>query len=256
MATVAVLNQKGGVGKTTVTLGLASAAQAAGLTTLVVDLDPQANATYALRPDPDEVGPTLVDVLRSGESGAAADAVHPSGWGLEVDVIPAGGELIRWEGAIIRRDPDGRLRSALDGATGDYDLVLIDCPPFLGRLAANALVASGNVVAVTEPSAMALLGVEAVRSRVRELRDQRPDLRVLGAIVNRVPSRSTEADRQIDRLADAVGRRMVWTPYLPRRVVLAEALADGTPIHWWGYRAGELPGLFDTLLAKLRRAAA
>ncbi len=253
--TVAVINSKGGVGKTTVTLGLASAAQAVGSTVLVIDLDPQANATWGLRPAEIEDGRTTADVFANGAVGTLADAIHPSGWGNEVDVVPSDPRLTEREADHVRVDHIDRFRRAMEGATDDYDLVLIDCAPSLGRISSAALAVADMILLVTEPSALSLRGIEGVERRLTELGDDLGiEIHVGGVVLNKVPARGSEAFRQVDELRGLVGKRAVWEPHVPNRVVLAEALADGTPIHWWGYRAGEVIEVFDQLLTRLRRA--
>ncbi len=254
MTTVAILNQKGGVGKTTVALGFASAAQAAGVTTLVVDLDPQANATYALRPVLEADSLYASDVLLANEEGFAADAVHPSGWGLEVDILPATAHLQSFESAHLRKDPDTRLNRALNGTTDDYGLVIIDCAPSLGRLTRNALAAADIVLVVTEPYALSLRGIDAVEAEIQSVAAlNNPGLTLDGVIVNKMPPRGIEAQLRTEELSRMVGKRHVWHPYIPNRVVLSEAIGDGTPIHWWGYRSQDVSEVFDKLFAKLRR---
>ena len=133
MAVVAVANQKGGVGKTTVTLGIADAAARRGLAVLVVDLDPQANATSGLGvADPAR---TVDDALAGDRTGALADVVTASGWpngaGPAPAVAPSSPALAAREPQLAT-DPIGaqdRLRHALDGVASGYDLVLVDCPP-------------------------------------------------------------------------------------------------------------------------------
>ena len=156
---VAVLNQKGGVGKTTVTLGLASAAAAAGHRVLVVDLDPQASSTWVLGLDPSRVDVSTADVL--GRT-AAGKAMVPSAWGGEVWVIPASPRL-------LAREHGGnptRLRDALVEVSDQFHAVLIDCPPSLGALSASALSAASHAVIVVEPSALGLRGIGAVADLV------------------------------------------------------------------------------------------
>lgn len=252
----AVINSKGGVGKTTVTLGLASAAQAAGLTTLVIDIDPQADATWALRPEEIEGGRTAGDVLLAAKAGAAADAIHPTGWGLEVDVLPAGTDLA--ERDIDRpRAHDARLRlgMSLEGSLDDYDLVLIDCAPSLGQVTLAGLAAADTVVLVAEPSSFAVRAVAAVEQALTSIETELGrKVPVAGVVLNKVPARGTEAWRQVEELRGLVGKRAVWEPLIPSRVVIAEAMADGTPIHWWGARASDVVPVFDALLKKLRRS--
>ncbi|MEM9033868.1 MAG: ParA family protein [Actinomycetota bacterium] len=255
--TVAVINSKGGVGKTTVTLGLASAAQAAGDTALVIDLDPSANATWGLRPGEIEDGRTTADVFSDGRRGSLADAVHPSGWGLEVDVVPSDPTLAQREADHVNVDHIARFRSAMEGVVDDYDLVFIDCAPSLGRISSAALAIADMVLLVTEPSALSVRGIAGVERRLDELNEELGiDIVVGGVVLNKVPARGSEAFRQVDELRGLVGKRAIWEPHLPNRVVLSEALADGTPIHWWGYKAAEVAGLFDSLYAKLQRTLA
>ncbi|MEM8902415.1 MAG: ParA family protein [Actinomycetota bacterium] len=255
--TVAVINSKGGVGKTTITLGLASAGQAAGSTVLVIDLDPQANATWGLRPAEIEDGRTTADVLADGRDGTLADAVHPSGWGPEVDVVPSDPKLAEREADHVRVDHIERFRRAMTGVTDDYDLVLIDCAPSLGRVSSAALAVADMILLVSEPSALSLRGIEGVERHLDDLGERLDtDLHVGGVVLNKVPARGSEAFRQVDELRGLVGKRAVWEPHIPNRVVLAEALGDGTPIHWWGYRATEVVGVFDQLHTRLRRALA
>ena len=255
MAIVAVLNQKGGVGKTTITLGLASAAQAAGHRVLVVDLDPQASATWTLGIVPDDATLGVADALAADTKGAAAAAIVESSWGPTVWVLPASRGLAEREldpGRQIER----RLAKALTGVVDEFDIVLIDCAPSLGANTRNALTAADLAVIVVEPASYSLRGVTAVADLIDDIWDQlNPALDLAGVIVNKVPAVSSEADRRTDELAEMVGRKAVWKPTVPNRVIINEALGEKQPIHAYGYRARDVIEAFDALYAKLRRAA-
>jgi len=150
-----VLSLKGGVGKTSVTLGLASAAHERGLRALVIDLDPQANSTVVL--DPARVLFTSNDVLADGRAGVMTQAVVKSGWGDSVDRVAS--ERALEHRAIPEGDGPLRLRVTMQGLD-DYDLILIDTPPALGELTRNALTASDLRLVGTEPSLFALQGAQ------------------------------------------------------------------------------------------------
>jgi len=249
-----VINQKGGVGKTSVVLGLASAAQAAGARTLVVDLDPQGAAGWGLglevNDDTFEIGAALV----ANKPGAAGPAVVESGWGAGVDTVPAHGWLVEREADVARKDPEQRLRRALEGVDDDYEFTFIDNAPSLGLNAATALTAADLVLIVAEPSALSLRGLEAVTEFIDEVwAEHNPDLDLAGVVLNKVPGRSSEADRQVGELASVVGKSAIWKPYVPLRVVVNEALGARAPIHSFGRRAAEVIGAYDGLFRKLRR---
>ena len=148
MPIVAVVNQKGGVGKTTVTLGLASAAAARGRRVLVVDLDPQACLTFAMGVDADEIQFTVHDVLLGRIGPRMAIISTPEG----PDLLPASIDLSGAEMQLANRT--GReyvLREALEEVAPDYDMVLIDCSPSLGVLTINALTAAREVLIPDRP---------------------------------------------------------------------------------------------------------
>jgi chromosome partitioning protein len=243
---VALLNQKGGVGKTAVTLGLSSAAAVAGHRVLVVDLDPQASSTWVLGVDPEEVEHSTAEVLARTP---AARAIVTSTWSDQIDLIPATPRLQGKETAA-----PARLKAALDGAADGYDAVLIDCPPSLGSLTANGLTAARHAIIVVEPSALGLRGIGAVADVIDEVWDaHNDDLELSGVIVNKVPAVSTEADRRYDELTRIVGKRAIWQPVVPQRVIVNQAIGERRPIHSYGSRSAEVSGAFDVLWRKVRR---
>ncbi len=252
-AIVAVVNQKGGVGKTTVTLGLASAAMAAGHRVLVADLDPQASSTWVLGGDPLAAGPSVAEVLAPGGGAhTAVRAVVPSGWGDGVDLLPASTRLASWEHATGR--DLSRLRKALLSLADGYDAVLIDCAPSLGHLTTAGLAAADLAIIVVEPSALGLRGISAVADAVDAVWERNnADLDLAGVIVNKVPGVSAEAERRLDELVRVVGRKAIWKPMLPHRVIAAQAIAERRPIHSYGWRAADLIEGFDALWVVLRR---
>jgi cellulose biosynthesis protein BcsQ len=257
VATVlAVLNQKGGVGKTTVTLGLAAAAQRAGDPCLVVDLDPQGSASWSMGVDAGDEHLSVGDVLRTGDPRVARAATVTSGWGEGVDVLPASRNLIDRE--ADGRDPDSalRLRRALEPMVDPYRYVLVDCAPSLGPTTRAGLAASDRVLLVVELSALSIRGAEAVLETVEEVwAELNPALDVGGVIVNRAPAVSSEALRQEQELDRLMGRRAVWRPFVPQRTVLNEAVGERAPVHALGYRAKDTAEVFDQLYRQLARAA-
>jgi len=258
MHTVAVLNQKGGVGKTTVTLGLASAAAAAGRRVLVVDLDPQGSSSWVLGVDTDTADVTASNLL-TAKAPSVDRAIVPSSWSDRVDIIPAANDLQALEseggtGATQRATRATRLRRALDTERiDDYDVVLIDCPPSLGNLSTNALAAARHALVVVEPSALGLRGIGGVADAIDTVWDDyNPDLELSGVILNRVPAVSSESERRIAELSRIVGSSAVWAPSVPQRVIFNQAVGERRPIHSYGSRAADPIEAFDRLWSRLR----
>jgi len=251
MTRIAVLNQKGGVGKTTVTLGLSSAAIALGRSVMVVDLDPQASATWALGVD----GPTgLAPALFDGSSGAAADATVASTWSGALSVVSAGAALENWQPEGGPKTSARILDKVLKGVDDDRDLTFIDCPPGLGPLTVSALSTADLALVVVEPSAFANNTMEAVADLVDDVWDRiNPNLDLGGVIVNRQPAISREAEARFEELGRIVGKRAIWKPAIPQRVIVNEALGARRSIHSYGARSADVTDAFDALLRKLER---
>ncbi|GAA1677126.1 ParA family protein [Fodinicola feengrottensis] len=255
MLTLAVLSLKGGVGKTTVVLGLAGAALQRGLRTLVVDLDPQANATFAL--EPAETSYTVADVLLGGRN-QLAGAVAPSGWGPALEV------LVGSDGTEAANAPDpsarklSRLRTALstvDGKDG-YDLVLLDCPPSLGQLTRGALVAAQRAMLVTDPSVFAVAGTRRAFDAVQaERKAHNAELQPLGVLVNRFRARSAEHEYRIGELRELFGP-LVLTTLLPERSAVQQAQGAAVPVQRWPTPGGrEIAAAFEHLLDRVLRSS-
>jgi cellulose biosynthesis protein BcsQ len=245
--TIAILNQKGGVGKTTVTLGLASAAAAAGRRVLVVDLDPQAASSWVLGLDPGELSRTVADVVGARKV-PIHEAIVPSAWSDDVQVLPGSAALQELEAG-----PSKRLRKALTSVEDEFEAILVDCPPSLGSLTRSALTASRHAVVVVEPSSLGLRGIGGVADLIDDVWDTtNPHLELAGVILNRVPAISREAERRIDELSRIVSRQAIWSPAIPQRVVLNQAVGERRPVHDYGSRAAEPIAAFDALWRKLR----
>ena len=252
MLVAAVLSLKGGVGKTTVTLGLVSAAVHAGLNTLLVDLDPQMNATTTV--EIDETGPSVADVLANPRRSVVNDALRKSPWSDLLRVLPGS------EDAESHNNPDptakqlARLTTAISKVDPPPDLVLIDCPPSLGQLTRSALVASDRAVLVTEPSLYAVTGVQRALEAVQKERLTHRHLQPLGVVVNRVRPRITEHDYRLAELRDLFGP-LVLNPPLPDRAAIQQAQGAAVPIHSWPTAgAREIASMFDSLLERLMRS--
>lgn len=235
MGITAVVNQKGGVGKTTVALGLASSLGARGRSVLVVDLDPQANATTGLGVwDPQR---TMDQVLLADRSGAAAAAVVRSAWPRDAlaaipSVVPSSPALAQVEHQLVSDviGAQDRLSVALDRLECTVDEVLIDCPPSLGLLTVNALFAADRVLVVTEPAAWSSDGVEQIMRNVARIGQRRggPPA-VAGIVVNRL-GRTRDAGYWAEELC-RTHPELVLSPMIRLRAVVAEAAAQSLPVH-------------------------
>ena len=243
---VALLNQKGGVGKTTVTLGMASAAAAAGHSVLVVDLDPQASSTWVLGVDPIDVEVSTAEVLGKA---SAADSIIETEWSPYIHLMPASRRLQPRD-----HGKPARLRHVLQQVAEGYDAVLIDCPPSLGNLTTSGLTAADHAVIVVEPSSLGLRGIASVADVIDDVWDEHnADLELAGVIVNKVPAISLEAGRRYDELTRIVGKKAVWQPVVPQRVIVNQAIGERRPIHSYGARSTDVSDAFDQLWRKLRR---
>ena len=214
---------------------------------LVIDLDPQANATAGLAVE--SASFTTGDVLYADATGSAADAITKTGWGDSVSCIPA-------DLALAERDVDVslgsefRLRKALAGVEG-FDVALIDCPPSVGRLVTNGLVAADRALIVTQAAAPSLMGVQNVMTTVSIVSEHyNPGLSMAGIVVNLLPSRQREADYRLAELMEVFGDQ-VWEPHVPQRTVIAEAQGAGAPIHEFANRGRDVAAVYETLAGKV-----
>ncbi len=232
MATVfAITNQKGGVGKTTTTVNLAASLAATKRRILLIDLDPQGNATMGCGVDKDDVEYSIYDVLVDSRPIAETTIAAPeSGF----DVLPANQDLTAAEVEMINEiGREFRLREALNAVTDAYDYVLIDCPPSLNMLTVNALAAANGVIIPMQCEYYALEGLTALLntiSRVTQLIN--PALRIEGILRTMYDGRNSLSNQVTDELRNHFGNDL-YSTVVPRNVRLAEAPSHGLPVLYY-----------------------
>jgi chromosome partitioning protein len=236
MKVYALVNQKGGVGKTTTAINLGAYLAQLDQRVLIVDVDPQANATSSLGVDKLQLATTVYDtlvnetsmrrvILRSPELGLYLAPSSPALAGAEVELV---GELAR----------EYRLTRALEPVVADYDYVFIDCPPSLGLLTVNALTAaSDGVIIPVQCEYLALEGLSQLYSTIELVRSRlNPDLQVRGMLMTMYDGRTNLAQQVVEEVRRHFQER-VFDAIIPRSVRLSEAPSYGQPIATYAPRS-------------------
>jgi chromosome partitioning protein len=226
---IAIANQKGGVGKTTTAINLGASLAVAEKRTLVVDIDPQGNATSGLGVEQRESLTTIYDVL-VGDRGAR-DAVMPEIHFPFLDLIPSTRDLVGAEIELVGVPHRERvLRQALEGLRERYDYVLVDCPPSLGLLTLNTLTAADSVLIPIQCEFYALEGLSQLLNTIRLVqRGLNPALDIEGVLLTMF-DRRLNLSRQVAAEAREYFGNKVYRTAIPRNVRLAEAPSFGQPI--------------------------
>ena len=251
MHVLSISSLKGGVGKTTVTLGLASAAFSLGLRTLVVDLDPQSDVSTGLDVSPTDETKNIADVLENPKHVRAA--ILPSGWNKHhdgaIDLLLGSPSAINFDGPHPTMREIWKLEEALATVEADYDLVLIDSSPSLNALTRIAWAASDRVVIVTEPGLFAVAAADRALRAIEEIRTGiSPRLEPLGIVINRTKPQSMEHQFRIRELREMFGE-LILDPQLPERTSLQQAQGAAKPLHMWpGETVQEMAAHFDVIL--------
>jgi chromosome partitioning protein len=222
-----IANQKGGVGKTTTTVNLATGLARVGQRVLVVDLDPQGNATMGSGVDKRTLEASVYDVLLGATSVAEARRRSTAGG---YDLLPANRELAGAEVELVgleRRNE--RLRDALAAVAADYDVVLVDCPPSLSLLTLNGLVAAHGVIVPMQCEYFALEGLSDLVNTIRQVHaNLNRDLQIIGLLRVMFDPRITLQQQVSEQLKGHFGDK-VFDTVIPRNVRLAEAPSYGQP---------------------------
>lgn len=223
---IAVVNQKGGVGKTTTAVNLTAALTELGNKVLLCDFDPQANATSGLGVDKRKIKKSVYDVIINETP--ATEAIVQTKYG---DVLPASADLAGAAVELITMpEPNYRLRNALNTVKSNYDVILIDCPPSLEMLTVNALAAADAILIPVQCEYYALEGLSDLMSTLRMIKRRiHPTLDIFGVVLTMFDGRtnfSTQVSQEVRRHFPG----KVFATVVPRNIRLAEAPSHGIPV--------------------------
>lgn len=255
MHVLSVSSLKGGVGKTTVALGLASAALSRGLRTLVVDLDPQSDATTALGATR-ELKATCAEVLRLPKHANVHKAIVASDWealsGGVIDLLPGSPKVVEFDSPTPTKRDLWRLEEALSRVETQYDLVIIDTPPSLNGLTQLAWTASDKVLIIAEPSIFSVLAADRAIRAIAEISKQTAGrLQPLGVLVNRYIPASKEHQFRYAELEQLFGPRLISVS-IEEHSAVQQAQGAARPIHSWpGEIANKIAKNFENVLDRV-----
>lgn len=227
---LAITNQKGGVGKTTTSINLAASLAVMNQRVLLVDLDPQANATMGSGIDKRNLQSSIYQVLLGQATLQQARAKSETG---KYDILPASRDLAGAEIELIElEERETRLKNALEPVLGEYDYVLIDCPPALNLLTLNGLCAAQTVMIPMQCEYYALEGLSDLVNTIRKVRAHlNPVLEIEGLLRTMFDPRNTLAQQVSDQLQQHFGDK-VYRTIIPRNVRIAEAPSFGIPVFY------------------------
>ncbi|MFM7014124.1 MAG: ParA family protein [Actinomycetota bacterium] len=252
MHVLSVSSLKGGVGKTTVALGIASAALSRGYRTLVVDLDPQSDATTALGATR-ELKATGADVLRLPKHATVHKAIVASDWeaisGGVMDLLPGSPKIVEFDSPTPSKRDLWRLEEALSRVESEYDLTIIDTPPSLNGLTQLAWTASDRALIVAEPSIFSVLAADRAMRAIAEISKQTAGrLQPLGVLVNRFIPASKEHQFRLAELEQLFGPKLL-TVAIEEHSAVQQAQGAARPIHSWpGDVAADVAKNFESVL--------